>query len=219
MFDYLYDQKKIKNWQLLILLLIINEFLLFAVKETLEPGLVIGGFAHMPEKSSDLDTFKNHVQGVYRNALIFLPAIMMLKYILLTLFLQMPFAIQFKELIFSKSFRIIMVASIGQIMAGSVRYLVFVHNNLEPGSGRIQEKIPLGLASLMETESLNHATFFLLNQFNGFEIIWCFLLYKGLQFYQVDDNVNLRLMVPLIWLTLVFFQFLSVLISHQLIEL
>lgn len=217
--NLLFNHKFIKNWQLLILLLCLNEIMLIGVREALEPGFVIGGFVHMPEKSYDLETFKNHVKTVYRYALILLPFIMTLKYILLGLFLQMAFTIQFKDLPFKKSFRIVMIASFSQLFAGLARYAMFIKNNLEPGSGRIQEIIPFGIISFFDTSSLNPSTFFLLNQFNIFEIFWCLLIYQGLVYYRIDSRENLRRLIPIIWLTFVFLQFLSVLVSYQLIEI
>jgi hypothetical protein len=216
---FLFNKDIIKNWQLLIFLLCLNEIMLIGVQEALEPGFVIGGFVHMPEKSYDLETFKHHVKIVYRYALILLPFIMTLKYFLLSLFLQMAFTIQFKDLPFIKSFRIIMIASFSQIFAGLARYAIFIKSNLEPGSGRIQEIIPLGAVSFFDISTLNTPTFFLLNQFNLFEVLWCLLIYHGLVYFRIDTRENLRRLVPIIWLTFVFLQFLSVLVSYQLIEI
>jgi len=217
--NLLFNHNIIRNWQLLILLLCLNEIMLIGVQEALEPGFVIGGFVHMPEKSYDLETFKNHVKTVYKYALILLPFIMTLKYMLLSLFLQMAFTVQFKDLPFTKSFRIIMIASFSQIFAGLARYAIFVNSNLEPGSGRIQEIIPLGIVSFFDISTLNPATFYLLNQFNMFEVIWCLLIYHGLDYFRIDTRETLKRLVPIIWLTFVFLQFLSVLVSYQLIEI
>ena len=112
-----------------------------------------------------------------------------------------------------------MIASFSQIFAGLARYAIFIKSNLEPGSGRIQEIIPLGAVSFFDISTLNTPTFFLLNQFNLFEVLWCLLIYHGLVYFRIDTRENLRRLVPIIWLTFVFLQFLSVLVSYQLIEI
>ncbi len=217
MFDFLYNPNKVKNWQVLIFMLMLNELLLLLVYETFDSRLVIGGFSHMSENSADLELYKNPGRIIYNYALIFLPLIICLKYILLGLFLQMPFILQSRKMAFRKSLRVAMVASISQILLGVARFQYYLNEDLDHASSGDLHKIPLSIASLFETTSLNQTMFFLINQFNVFEILWCFLIYKGLLYYQKGGSAQLKLLVPLIWLTLLFIQFLLVLLSYQLI--
>ncbi len=215
----LFNQNVIKNWQIFIVLLVINELLLLLVWEALEPGLVIGGSIYRPERYFHLNTIKNYFQSMYYYVLVLLPLLIGIKYFLLSLFLQMPFIVQFKDLAFNKALRIVLVASSSQILAGFARYIVFMQKDLGAEKVGIQERIPLGILSLIETEPLHQATVFLLNQFNLFEFIWCVLVYNGLIYYKADHHSKLRMLVPFIWLTLIFFQFLFILVSSQFIEI
>jgi hypothetical protein len=202
---------------MMIILLTLNELLLVAAKETLTTGPVFVRFAHLPEETAGLADIRDNLQTSYQYALIFLPVIMMLKFVFLSLVLQTGFAVQFKELSFSIALRVIMAASISQLLAGLARYIVVVSENPGRGSGRIQETIPFGVGAMIKIEKLNPELLFLVNQFNIFELLWCLLIYLGLSYYRTDEPQQLRLMVPLFWLTLVFFQFFFVLVSHQLL--
>ena len=217
MFDILYNPNRVKNWQVLIFMLILNELLLLLIHETFEAQLGVGGFSHIPGNSDDLELYKNHGRVIYKYAMIFLPLILCLKYLLLGLFLQMPLILQSRKIALKKTLRVAMVASISQILSGIARFQYFLKEDPDHVSGEVLQKVPMSLASLFETTDLNHTLFFLINQINMFEILWCFLIYKGLSYYQKGGSAQLKILVPLIWLILLFIQFLSVSFSNQLI--
>jgi len=217
MFDILYNPNRVKNWQILIVMLILNELLLLLIHETFEAKAVVTGFSNIPGNPEDLELYKNHGRNIYKYAMIFLPLILCLKYLLLGLFLQMPLTLQSRKMAFKKTLRVAMVASISQILSGVARFQYFLKEDPEHISGEVLQKVPLSIASLFETTALNQTLFFLINQFNMFEILWCFLIYKGLSYYQKGGSAQLKILVPLIWLILLFIQFLSMLFSYQLI--
>ena len=210
---YLYNSRIIKTWQIFLILVALNELLLFRIASDHKVQIAITEMIELTERTPVITDRTFDQESIYRNAMIFLPVVLSIKYLLLGLFLQLAFVIQFKELRFKQSWRIALIASFAPFLAGLASFL----NRLQTsGSEKSSDHIPLGLLNFIETEHLNHATLFLLNQFNLFELLWCLLIYAGLKYYQIDNVRNLKLLVPAAWLMLVCLQFVILLVARQM---
>ena len=211
---YLYDQRKIKTWQVFILIILLNGLLLAVMRHNVRVDLIAGGLPEMQQKILSPDTSADLIDSIYLYSLIFLPAVLAVKYVFLSLLLQMVYVVRFKNLAFGKSLRIILIASVSQVLAGFARVLYPIRLVQNPHDS-IHEQIPFGIAAFFDQEIMSAGLFFVINQINVFEATWCLIIYSGLSYWGVEEKFKIKQVVILFWMGIVLFQVIYLLIFRD----
>ncbi len=140
-------------------------------------------------------------------SMLLIPLVLMLKYIIKTLLLQLPLLLRYIEISFKKMFRIVMLASIMLTLGQLVHYIWIYLTPVESITRELLTINPLSLAAIVGIENFPSSSVYVLNQCNIFEILWGLCIYFGLLSTNRIKKTDAGMLVFTIWTVLLFLQY------------
>ena len=154
-----------------------------------------------------IDDYVNFVKKISFWGYLAQPLLLWLKIVIVSFLIQLPLMIKYMEIPFKSIFRVVTFANLA-VAAGAVikvAYLLFLP--VDKISQVTLEFNPLAITNILEKTKFSNAAWGFLSSINVFEVLWSFIVYKGLSTIgklEKDDSALLALGV---WTFIAVFQF------------
>jgi hypothetical protein len=125
--------------------------------------------------------------------------ITILKLTTLTFIFETPLLIKNLNIGFKRVFSVLVKAAFVMTAADFLRITNLVNYEMSIESLSVVQITPLGILDLLQTDFYNQASITFLNQFNGFELIWCVIVYFGLLKIKRISSADSLLIVVSVW--------------------
>lgn len=138
-----------------------------------------------------------------------LPLLMLLKYSLLSLLLQLPLMFNFIEIPFKKIFRVVILASASSIALTATHLVWLFSLSVNQINETALKVTPLSLSNLIDISRYPDSSISLLNMFNIFEIGWLILIFMGFNSISNEKlkKIDVALLAVGIWTFLLVLQY------------
>lgn len=196
----------IKTWQLFLLALVTNLFVTWFYNEHIVTREVYHALLSERMEADRIDDYFNFLKKVSLWGYAFQPVFLWLQITFFVLLIQMPLVLMFIEIPFQQLFRTLTYASLSMTASAFARTLWLYFFEPPEISLGILNVVPFSIASFLDELQYPLAAFTALNKFNPFEMIWCFIIYKGLTSAGKLEKPSAALLVLSIWTLLLALQ-------------
>ncbi len=196
------------NWQIFIFLAIINFMTSFLANEFVFTRDV---YYHIFSEQIELGRIDKFIDKFNRFSvwsLLGIPLVMLIKYVIVTFFLQLPLLLRFIEIPFKYIFRIVMYASLALIMTRILHVLWIYWTPLNEIYGDLLKIKPLSVGSLINPNKYPESSIIVFNQFSIFELVWGFIVYCGFVNTGKIKKIDTALLVLSVWAVILFLQWI-----------
>ena len=177
-----HDNSKIllPNWQIFILITIINLLITFWVQKLIYSREFYYSLLSEQMEISRIDDLIEAMGRYSYLGFVLLPVFLFLRFLITSLLLQLILLLKFIEIKFNRLFRHVMLSSL-VIFAGQVIHSIRLVYSLPAALNRDLLTIkPLSLAGLLDTGNYPQSSLMILNHCGLFEILWMCCIYYGL---------------------------------------
>jgi hypothetical protein len=192
----------ITNWQIYLGILMINILVAWLFKKFIMTRDIYYNLLSEQIESYRIDQY---VELMNRHSIwgfITIPITLFIKVLFISLLLQLPLLTKFVEISFTRIFRIVLLASIS-FCAGLVAQFVYIYSMpISEITANILIKYPLSLAQLVDIQKYNDSANIVFNSINVFEILWIFLIYKGLANTKRIKKIDSAILILGVWTVL-----------------
>jgi len=140
---------------------------------------------------------------------IILPLIIYLKFVIVSLLLQLPLLLKFIEISFNKIYRVVMFASLAFVVMNIVYMLWIFQQPVTAINENMLKVIPLSLGNLVDISRYSSSTISLLSTLNIFEGCWLAILFYGFTIIAGDkiSKTDVFMLVISVWCFLFILKF------------
>ena len=177
-----HDNSKIllPNWQIFILITIINLLITFWVQKLIYSREFYYSLLSEQMEISRIDDLIEAMGRYSYLGFVLLPVFLFLRFLITSLLLQLLLLLKFIEIKFNRLFGYVMLSSL-VISAGQVVHSIRLVYSLPAALNRDLLTIkPLSLAGLLDTGNYPQSSLMILNHCGLFEILWMCCIYYGL---------------------------------------
>jgi len=206
------NPESIKNWQIFIVLMIINIILSWIFQEYVMTREVYHSLFSERIESYRIDRQLELANRFQIWGYLLIPALLWLKITLVTLLLQLPLLYKFIEIPFKSIFRVVMIASFSFILMSMVRMIQLASIPPEQINDNILKSMPLSFSGLIDISNYPESAVVMLSTFNIFEAVWMLFLFLGFSIIAEDKikKIDSALLVFGVWSFLLFIQYVFV---------
>jgi hypothetical protein len=125
-----------------------------------------------------------------------LPLVLCLKFIFVTLLLQLPLLFKYIEIPFRKIFRVVMIASLAFVL---MNFIYITQLSFYPAAkitDNVLQVMPFSVSSLIDISRYPQSAITILSTFNVFEAGWLLLIFYG--FKHIGGNVLKKIDIALL---------------------
>jgi hypothetical protein len=198
------------NWQIYLGILVINILVAWLFKICIMTKDVYYDLLSEQIESYRIDQYIELINRYSVWGIITIPITLFIKVLFISLLVQLPLLTKFVEIPFTKIFRIVLVASIS-LCAGLVAQFIYIYSIFLKGiTPSMFIKYPLSLAQLVDNQKYDDSSIIVFNSINIFEILWIYLIYKGLANTKKIKKVDSAILVLCIWTVLLFLRWIAI---------
>lgn len=198
---------KFKTWQVFLLLMALNLLMYFTLQNFIMTRQVYYSLLGDRMETYRIDDYISLMEKISLWSYIAIPLLLWLKIIIVSFLIQLPLMIKYIDVPFKSIFRAVTFAGLAAT-AGSIfkiGYLFFLP--ADKISQSTLEYNPLSITNFLEKTKFSNAAWGFLSSINAIEVLWIFIVYKGLSTIgklEKDDSALLALGV---WTFIAVFQF------------
>lgn len=205
--DLTFEDLYAPNWQIFAFLAVLNFLITFWAHRLIFTRDIYYSLLSDQMELTRIDEFVKVLDQFSFLSMLLIPLVLMLKYIIKTLLLQLPLLLRYIEIRFKKMFRIVMLASIMLTLGQLVHYIWIYLTPVESITRELLTINPLSLAAIVGIENFPSSSVYVLNQCNIFEILWGLCIYFGLLSTNRIKKTDAGMLVFTIWTVLLFLQY------------
>ncbi len=205
--DLTFEDLYAPNWQIFAFLAVLNFLITFWAHRLIFTRDIYYSLLSDQMELTRIDEFVKVLDQFSFLSMLLIPLVLMLKYIIKTLLLQLPLLLRYIEISFKKMFRIVMLASIMLTLGQLVHYIWIYLTPVESITRELLTINPLSLAAIVGIENFPSSSVYVLNQCNIFEILWGLCIYFGLLSTNRIKKTDAGMLVFTIWTVLLFLQY------------
>ena len=219
-FFQLLFESNIRDWQIYVILLIINAIIYWLFQNSIMTNEVYHAiFSHRYEEiriDLQLEIIRKYQSWGY----LLQPVTLALKFSLITLVIQLAVLLMGVQVNFKRLLRLVMYSSSAMILGNITRLVWILSFPINQLNQRIFNIMPFSLASLVDFSLYPIPALITLSNLNLFEIIWIFLIYKGLDFLTQDDIKRLDTIIIVlgVWTFLFVLQYMLTMFLNKILE-
>jgi hypothetical protein len=194
--------EEISNWKILLLIVALNFSISWSYQNLVMTKSV---YYQLLSEQMEVHRIERYIE-LSKNYLIWgylaIPILQFIKLIFLALLVQLLLLIKFIDLPFKKIFRIVMFASLATSTGGvfQLSYLLLIPETaITP---LVLNTAPLSLTQLIAAEQYSKSSVSVFNTMNMFEIIWGYVMYKGISGTKKLAKVDTAILVLSLWAAL-----------------
>lgn len=197
---------QIKTWQLFFFLLLANLSVSWIYNEHILTREVYHTLLSEQMEADRIDEYFNFIRKLSFWGYFFQPVLLWVQITFFVLLIQMPLVLVLIDIPFRQLFRTVTYASLPMTASSFAKifWLYFLHPS-EISYANISA-VPFSIASFLDATQYPKTAFTVLNKFNPFEILWCFVIYKGLVSTGKVKKEYAALLVFSIWIFLLLLQ-------------
>ena len=187
------------TWQIVCALILFSMAQAFIIDEHLLSDELLQSILEQSIEPERTDVLIEDFRSFSRWSILLSPALLCLRLLFLTFWIQTPFLLQDLHLTFKKSLRIVAYAQFSHA-AKSTFQIVHLINNGTIGSA------PLSMTAVLSGLAISHPLYSLASYINGFEVAWIIIISEGLFSMGRLKRQVIYPIVFLLWAALVLFQ-------------
>jgi len=195
------------NWQIFVFLSVLNFLITFWAHRLIFTKEIYYSLFSDQMEIVRIDEFIEVLERFSFLSMLLIPLVLLLKYIINTLILQLPLLLQNIEISFKKMFRFVMLASIMLTLGQLCQYIWIYFTPVETITKQLLTINPLSFAAVVGIEKFPPSSVYILNQFNLFEILWGLCIYYGLLSTNSIKKMDAAMLVFIVWLVVLFLQY------------
>lgn len=168
----LIKDNEVKNWQLFLLLLVFNVFILVLWDNFVMTKEIYHALLSSKLESYQIDNYYVLIQHYSIYNYLFIPVLLILRAVTVTMLIQLFFLFSLQNLKFKEVFKITLLG-IGILLIGSlikIGWLVTIPK--EQLTQKMLHIMPLSLSNLIDVTKQDNIMIGVLNSINIFELIW-----------------------------------------------
>jgi len=128
-----------------------------------------------------------------------LPVVLLIKFSFLSLLFQFPLLIKFINIPFQQIFRMVMFASVAISLGSFLRFLHLYSIPSNEITHSIINIMPLSLTQFIDPNKYPNSSLSVFNSINVFEILWAYIIYRGIYLTGKIKKIDSVLLVLFIW--------------------
>jgi hypothetical protein len=195
------------NWQIFAFLSVLNFLITFWAHRLIFTKEIYYSLLSDQMEIVRIDEFVEVLERFSFLSMLLIPVVLLLKYIINTLILQLPLLLRNIEIPFKKMFRIVMLASIMLTLGQLLQYIWIYLTPLENITRELLTINPLSIAAVIGIENYPQSSVHILNQFNLFEILWGLCIYFGLLSTNQIKKTDAAMLIFTVWTVVLFLQY------------
>lgn len=208
----------LKTWHLFIFICIV-----FCINTWLTQNFVMTREVYHNLLSKRMETYRiddyfNFIRKISIWNYILLPAVIWIQITFVALLIQFPLVLKFIDIPFKRIFRIVAFAQIPLIFSRIIKTIWLMQFKPYQITEENLAFVPLAITNLIDTSLYSQSITGFLSHFNVFQILWGFILVKGLVSTDKLKKIDAALLVLIIWIVIMVFQWVLVMylikVSH-----
>jgi len=205
--DLTFEDLYAPNWQIFAFLSVLNFLITFWAHKLIFTKEIYYSLLSDQMEIVRIDEFVEVLERFSFLSMLLIPLVLLLKYIINTLILQLPLLLRNIEIPFKKMFRIVMLGSIMLTLGQLIQYIWIYLTPVENITRELLTINPLSLAAVIGTENFSSSSVYVFNQFNLFEILWCLCIYIGLLSTNSIKKPDAAMLIFTVWTIVLFLQY------------
>jgi hypothetical protein len=143
------------------------------------------------------------------------PVLLLLRFTLVTLLIQLPLVVKFIDIRFSQLFRVVVIAFFPLLLMQISYTIWLLHLPIDTINEQTFAFVPLAVTNFINVSDYANHVYGFLGNFNVFEFAWCFLLALGLYNTGKLKKSDAVLIVICVWSLILVFQFVVIMYLHK----
>lgn len=133
------------------------------------------------------------------------PLFIWLRLAFVAFLIQLPFMIKYIEIPFNDIFRIVAFAYLVLLSADAVRFFYLFFLSKESITADALMMTPLSITNLLNRNNYSDIAYTFLSRINAFELIWGYVIYRGLYRTGKINKIDSLLVVISVWIGILVF--------------
>lgn len=193
-------ERLIETWQLYLLITISSIIVSFAFQNFIMTREVYYTLYGSQVEDYRLNDAINLMQKFQIWGLIATPLIIWLRLAFVAFLIQLPLILKFIEIPFREIFRIATLAYLIIFSADIVRFLYLYFLPSKSITAETLIFIPLSITNFLNKENYSELAFSVLSKINLFELLWGYVIYRGLYKTGKLEKIDAALIVLGVWI-------------------
>ena len=203
----IHEPKRLKTWQLFAILAAINLLVMLILNKFILTREVYYTLLSSRMETSRIDDYFSMINKFRLWGYLAAPVILWFKITLVALLIQLPLMIKFIEIPFKQIFRIVAWANSAMIILSIVNIIHLWNIPASEYTKNTMSFIPLSLMGLFHNLHFSAAAKGFINSINVFELLWVFVIYKGLSRTGKLEKIDSAIIASGVWVGLEIFQY------------
>jgi len=196
-------ERLIETWQLYLLITISSIIVSFAFQKFIMTREVYYTLYGSQLEDYRIDDAINFMQKFQIWGYIATPFIVWLRLAFVAFLIQLPLILKFIEIPFREIFRITTLAYLIIFSADIVRFLYLYFLPSQSITAETLIFIPLSITNFLNKENYSELAFSVLSKINLFELLWGYIIYRGLYKTSKLEKIDAGLIVFGVWLGII----------------
>ncbi|MFA3782332.1 hypothetical protein ABRY23_04625 [Melioribacteraceae bacterium 4301-Me] len=192
-------ERFIETWQLYILITLLTLLISIAFQKFILTREVYYNLYSSQIEEYRIDDLIKLIEKMQFWGYLATPLFIWLRLAFVSFLIQLPFLIRYIEIPFNEIFRITTFAFLALLAADAVRFFYLLFLPRDQYTAEVLTMIPLSITNLLNKNNYSDTAYLFLERINIFELIWGYIIYRGLYRTGKINKIDSLLVVMEVW--------------------